>query len=319
MITRRRLTIFTLKPIKVLTAAFFLTASTVSYADTYSLQSASFMGPPIIGNDYQVEIAKGDTMAQIARQNGMGLQEILDANPGIKPRRMMVGDVLSLPKSHILPDTERGGIVVNLPEMRMYYYPDSQSGHEVMTFPVTIGQDDWPTPQKRTTITQKVENPTWRPTKRIRLEAEGKGIDLPEVVPAGPKNPLGRHKMRLGQSSILIHGTNKPSSIGLRASHGCLRMYPEDVEKLFNMVPMGIDVQLINQPIKVTEYNGRTWVEVHKPLGNDPWSDKQMLDYAVQHFSAFGHEVDIELLKELIATKSGIPTIVPENQIYVQR
>ena len=210
-------------------------------------------GTDVIGEVKVVYAKREETFLDIARQNGLGYDEIVHANPGVDRWSPGHGTPIVLPLRHILPDTPREGIVLNIPEMRLYYYPPASAGGErvVHTYPVSIGRMDWKTPLGTTKIIGKEVDPPWRPPASIKAEHAKDGDILPDVVPGGPDNPLGRHAMRLGVPGYLIHGTDKPYGIGMQVTHGCVRMYPEDIEHLFGMVAMGTTVRLIDQPVKV--------------------------------------------------------------------
>lgn len=214
---------------------------------------------PIVGDTAgemkKYTAVKGDTIYTIARKFDLGVVEVLAANKGITPKTLTPGTELIIPTLYIIPDVYRKGIVINLAELRLYNFLDDGS---VMTFPIGIGKEGWQTPTGDTRITLKRENPTWTPPESIRAE----NPELPESIPPGPKNPLGKYAMSLGISGIAIHGTNKPNSIGLRASHGCIRMYPEDIESLFHAVSEGTDVDIIDQNYKVGWHKNTLLLEV---------------------------------------------------------
>jgi L,D-transpeptidase ErfK/SrfK len=226
----------------------------------------------VVGEIGAVTARRDDTLIDLARAHGLGYEEIVSANPGVDPWLPGEGTIVRLPLRRVLPDAPREGIVVNLPEHRLYYYPPAKAGEPrvVVTFPVAIGKMDWQTPLGVTRIADKVKDPPWYPPESVRREHAKKGDILPTVVPAGPDNPLGSRKMRLAipGGAYLIHGTNKPAGIGMQATHGCMRLYPEDVEALFDMVSVGTPVRIVNQPQKVGWSSERLYVEVHKPLEN---------------------------------------------------
>ena len=180
------------------------------------------------------------------------------------------GTYVRLPLRRILPDTPREGIVVNLPEHRLYYYPVARAGEPrvVITYPVSVGKMDWHTPIGLTKVVAKIKDPPWYPPESVRAEHAQRGDPLPKVIPAGPDNPLGQFAMRLGipGGAYLIHGTNKPAGVGMQVTHGCMRLYPEDIEALFKMVAVDTPVRIVNQPHKVGIADGRLYVEVHPPL-----------------------------------------------------
>ncbi|MBK8183825.1 MAG: L,D-transpeptidase family protein [Candidatus Competibacteraceae bacterium] len=221
----------------------------------------------VIGELKVIYAKKEDTLIDIARAHGLGYDEMVHANPGVDRWSPGQGTPIVLPLRHILPNTPREGIVLNIPEMRVYYYP---AGEQVVhTYPVSIGRMDWKTPLGTTKVIGKEVDPPWRPPASIKAEHAKEGDILPDVVPGGPGNPLGRHAMRLGVPGYLIHGTDKPYGIGMQVTHGCVRMYPEDIEHLFGMVPMGTTVRLIDQPVKVGRSNGELLLEAHQPLEED--------------------------------------------------
>jgi len=224
----------------------------------------------LIGANGEVTAEAEDTLIDIAHRNGLGYEEIVNANPDVDPWLPGAGTVIRLPLRRILPDVAREGIVVNLPEHRLYYFPAPRAGEErvVISYPVSIGKMDWHTPIGLTKVVQKVKNPAWYPPESVRAEHEANGDPLPKVVPPGPDNPLGLFALRLGipGGAYLIHGTNRPAGVGMQVTHGCMRLYPEDIEALFKIVPVGTPVRLVNQPLKAGWADGRLYVEVHPPL-----------------------------------------------------
>jgi L,D-transpeptidase ErfK/SrfK len=230
-------------------------------------------GSDVIG-EMQTAVTEGkDTLLDLARRYSLGYEEITNANPGVDPWLPGAGTVVVIPKQRLLPRAPRTGIVINLPEHRLYWYPPTPAGKQpvVWTFPVSIGKMDWNTPLGRTTIVSKVRNPTWTPPKSVREEHAERGDILPPVVPAGPDNPLGLFAMRLGipGGAYLIHGTNRPAGVGMQVTHGCMRLYPEDIEALFNMVAVDTPVMIVNQPYKWGWHDGELLIEVHPPLQED--------------------------------------------------
>lgn len=225
---------------------------------TYKLDPNS----DIVGAVEYVTVQKGQDMHSIAREYDMGYMDMVEANPTVKPNKLKVGTQLLVPSEFILPPGPRTGIVINLAELRVYYFPPDQN--VVITHPLGIGQIGWRTPIGETTIVRKRENPTWTPPPSIRAESARKGITLPDVVPAGPRNPLGDHAMSLGWNGYLMHGTRAPNSIGQRSSHGCMRMYPEDIKNLFEHVEVGTPVRVIYEPYKVGLRNGELFLEAHE-------------------------------------------------------
>ncbi|NUT76692.1 L,D-transpeptidase family protein [Pseudomonas sp. C1C7] len=184
-----------------------------------------------------------DTFADLAERYNLGYQEMLDANPGVDAWLPKVGTTLQIPTEFKLPDGAREGVVIDLTGLRLYYFPAGT--RTVYTYPVGIGREGWSSPLGTTRITEKVANPSWFPTPSIRAEHAAEGDPLPSRVPPGPDNPLGPYKIRLGQSTYLIHGSNKKFGIGTRTSHGCFRMYNHDIEEFFSKVPAGTKVRIV--------------------------------------------------------------------------
>ncbi|HBH25858.1 MAG TPA: L,D-transpeptidase [Rhodospirillaceae bacterium] len=209
---------------------------------------------PYVGN-MDVHIAqKGDSFAALARKHGLGFVEMRAANPGVDPWGPPPGATVTLPTRHLLPDAPRQGIVINLPEARLYSF----GGQEPASYPIGIGREGLETPVGKTTVRAKVEAPTWRPTPRMRAEDPS----LPEVVPPGPDNPMGSHALYLGWPQYAIHGTNKPLGVGRRVSSGCIRLDPHDIPRLFAVTPVGAPVRVVNQPVKAAWVDGTLYVEV---------------------------------------------------------
>ncbi len=224
----------------------------------------------IVGSYAEVAASREDTLIDLARYHGLGYEEIVNANPGVDPWLPGEGTIVRLPLRRVLPDAPREGIVVNLPEHRLYYFPPAKAGEArvVVTYAVSVGKMDWSTPLGLTRIAAKIKDPPWYPPESVRAEHAAHGDILPKVVPAGPDNPLGLYALRLAipGGSYLIHGTNKPASVGMGDTHGCMRLYPENIEELFKMVAVDTPVRLVNQPHKVGWSEGRLYVEVHPPL-----------------------------------------------------
>ncbi|MFH4800491.1 L,D-transpeptidase family protein [Vibrio diabolicus] len=239
-------------------------ASGLSFAKMYELPED---GSRLIGRLENHVVQEGETMANIAKHYDVGMLGLMAANKGVDPFLPEEGHVLTIPTQLILPDVPHKGIVINLAELRLYYFPKGED--IVHVFPVGIGRIGRDTPVMTTRISQKRPNPTWTPPASIRAEYKAKGIDLPTVVPAGPDNPLGMFALRLayGSGEYLIHGTNKDFGIGMRVSAGCIRMDPSDIEWLFEKVRNGEEVNIINQPVKVSlEPDRSVFLEAHEPL-----------------------------------------------------
>jgi L,D-transpeptidase ErfK/SrfK len=215
----------------------------------------------VIGTPQLYTAHESDTLVAVARAHDLGYVEIRAANPRVDPSRPRAGTMVLLPAQHILPDAPRRGIVVNLPELRLYYFPPSGP---VRSFPIGIGRPGKDTPLGQTRITGKAVDPVWTPTQSERAENPA----LPKRVGPGPHNEMGHRALYLGWDEYAIHGTNRPDSIGRRDSHGCIRMYPEDIETLFGLVAVGTPVMVVNQPAKVGWLAGELYLQVHPAVAD---------------------------------------------------
>ncbi|MBC7162873.1 MAG: L,D-transpeptidase family protein [Immundisolibacter sp.] len=222
----------------------------------------------VVGRLRYTTVQGEETLLDIARAYDLGYDEILAANPGIDPWTPASGQRVLLPTAHVLPDAPREGIVINLAARRLYYYPPRHEDEpaRVITHPIGIGREGWATPLGRTKVAKKHAAPAWTVPASIRREHAAKGDPLPAVVPPGPENPLGSHALRLGWSSILIHGTSKPAGIGMRVSHGCMQLYPEDIAPLFEAVPVGTPVTVVDQPYLAGVGADGLLLEAHEPV-----------------------------------------------------
>ncbi len=250
-------------------AMLMLVAASGAGAATFELPPE---GTDVIGEVSTVVARHDDTLIDIARAHGFGYEDLVRANPGVNPWLPGEGTEIVLPGRFVLPAVPRKGIVLNVAEYRMYYFPPPKAGQRpvVMTFAVSIGRQDWATPVGVTRVVQKTVNPSWYPPQSVLDEHEADGRPLPRIVPPGPDNPLGAHAMRLGLPGYLIHGTNRPAGVGMRVTHGCLRMFPEDIEFLFERVPVNTQVRIINEPVKIG-WNGDALVmEAHPVLAVVP-------------------------------------------------
>jgi L,D-transpeptidase ErfK/SrfK len=242
-----------------------LLAASTARAQIYPLKRDQ----DVIGEPAQTEARQQDTLPDIARQNHLGFDEIIAANPGVDTWLPGAGKMVRLPLVHLLPDVPRSGIVVNLPDGRLYYFRNDDHNRAVVeTHPISVGQMDWKTPLGVTKIVQKEKRPTWYPPKSVREKHLQDGDVLPESIPPGPDNPLGEYALRLGipGGAYLIHGTNNAVGVGMQITHGCIRLYPEDIEFLFGEVAVGMPVHIVNQRIKTGWLDGALYLEVHHPL-----------------------------------------------------
>jgi L,D-transpeptidase ErfK/SrfK len=256
-----------LAPPTALLALLTFTALSTANATTYTLAKAD---DTVVGEDQTTVTVYEDTLYDLAAKYSLGSEELIRVNPGVDPWLPGAGKQLIVPGRHILPPGPHEGIVVNLPEHRLYYYPKPKRGGpiEVITYPVSIGKMDWRTPLGTTHVIQKQKDPTWYPPESVRKEHAAAGDPLPVKVGPGPDNPLGAYAMRLaaGNGTYLIHGTNNPIAVGLAVTHGCIRMYPNDVAALFPLIPVGTSVRLINDPVKVAWIDGELFLEAHPPV-----------------------------------------------------
>lgn len=270
----------------------------------------------LVGRITTLQAAHEDTLLDIARRHQLGHDEILLANPGVDRWLPGEGARITIPARYILPAGEREGLVLNVPEMRIYHYPPVPAGQvrEVHTWPVSVGRMDWATPLGRWQVVSKQTDPEWRPPASIRAEAAARGEPLPEVVPAGPDNPLGEYALRLSVPGYLIHGTNKPWGIGMRVTHGCVRMYPEDIAGLYAKVPVGTPVRIINAPVKAGWLLDTLYLEVHPPLEEDVAGREALLDLALDAIEAATADRDAHLsgrrIRQAVEQARGYPVAV---------
>ena len=273
----------------------------------------------VIGEIQVINAQHEDTFIKLARRYNLGYEELIQANPSVDPWLPGEGTEIVLPTYFVLPKTPRQGIVLNLPELRLYYYPDGESGR-VITHPISIGRMEWRTPLGRSEIVSKTLNPTWYPPESIREEHAADNRFLPKVVPPGPDNPLGNHALRLSLPGYLIHGTNKPSGLGMRVTHGCIRMFPEDIEALFEDVPIGTPVLIVNQPYKLGWTDDGFYLEAHPPLDEHTMADAWSMTELTRAFVAATEEGQGETfsweLAEVVASRSlGVPEFVSSDRL----
>ncbi|WP_265497962.1 L,D-transpeptidase family protein [Providencia rustigianii] len=260
----------------------------------------------------------GRPLEAIASEHEIGLLAMLEANPGTDPYLPEAGKELIIPSQMLLPSTPRTGVVINLAELRLYYFPANSK--KVIVYPIGIGQLGRDTPEMVTSISQLIKDPTWTPTTNIRKHYAKQGITLPAVVPAGPENPMGLYALRLsyGKGEYLIHGTNADFGIGMRVSSGCIRLRPHDIEALFKSVPKGTRVQVIDQPVKYSkEADGSYYIEVHQPLSRKETDDPQTMPIKLpDDLKVFlaNEGIDKTLVEQELARRSGIPVRVNRDQ-----
>ncbi len=290
---------------------FFLALiiGTRAYALSYPLNANT----SVLGDVTTVMPQKNDTFSKYARLYDVGAYAIQRANPGINenyPDKQI--EKIIIPASFILP-SKREGIVINLPELRLYYFNQSQ----VLTYPVSIGRVGWKTPIRDAQVVEKIPNPVWHVPDSILAENEAKGKPIPPVVAAGPKNPLGRYALRLSIPGYLIHGTNAPPSIGRRVSHGCIRLFPTDIEELFNNVPLGTPVSLINEPVKAGWRGNALYLEVHPPLQEYVLSDDELKTLVTNTINSALNgkqvQVDWNLVEKMTKQQTGIVDVIAKG------
>lgn len=320
----------------IFTLAAMMAVTVPVYADVFELPPEGY---DVIGTVTTITTRYEDTLVDIARRHGLGYFDVVRANPDVNPWLPGEGTEIVLPNRFVLPPGPRQGLVLNLAEYRMYYFPDAREGETryVYTFPMSIGRMDWETPLGRTKIIAMARNPAWYPPQSVRDEHAADGDPLPRVVPPGPANPLGTRALRLGLPGYLIHGTNRPAGVGMRVSHGCIRMFPEDIEFLFERIAVNTTVRIINVPVKIG-WEGDTLVaEVHPLLETaqqlvnetlekieqfdadvelpppDPGA-KDPLTYVTEQFIVATAEragrLDWDLIETLVERSSGIPETV---------
>lgn len=314
-----------------------------SIAATSSGYAAIFELPPegqdVVGEISMVVATYDDTLVDIARRHGLGYQDIVRANPNVNVWVPGEGTAVILPIRFVLPPGPRTGLVLNLAEYRMYYYPQPKAGEpaKVHTYPMSIGRMDWETPLGLTQITAMAKNPAWYPPQSVRDEHAADGDPLPRIVPPGPENPLGTRALRLGIPGYLIHGTNRPAGVGMRVSHGCIRMFPEDVEFLFERIQVKTAVRIIDMPAKMG-WDGEALVaevhpllEVPQPLVEESLEKIEQLDadieipevefvsknpltHVTEQFIMATAErpgqLDWDLIEALVERSDGIPNVV---------
>lgn len=274
--------------------------------------------PQVFGYDEVVQTRYEDTLLELARKYSLGYEELTRVNPGVDPWLPGEGTRIVIPGRRILPPGPREGVVVNLPEHRLYYFPKPKKGEKpvVVTYPVSVGKMDWRTPIGTTRVVSKQKNPSWFPPESVRKEHAARGEPLPAVVRPGPDNPLGAYAMRLDikPGAYLIHGTNNPAAVGMPVTHGCIRMYPEDIESLFPLVPVGTTVTIMNEPVKIAFVDGELLLEVHPPVD----AEGQTMAVDVSEFEKRLDEVlgdtttaiNWDIAQEVLASARGMPTLV---------
>jgi L,D-transpeptidase ErfK/SrfK len=314
-----------------------------------ALQTRQFTlgaGQDLVG-EMQVLFARYEnTFSAIGREYDLGYEEMRSANPGVDQWLPGEGTPIYLPTQSILPDAARKGIVINVPAMRLYYFTTEKTPGttekspgateksaadraavttSVTTYPIGIGAEGWATPFGEAKVTQKARDPVWYVPASVRKEHLERGDRLPAVVPPGPDNPLGAFAMTLSIPSYLIHGTNKPDGVGMRSSHGCIRLYPEDIEALFGRVPKGTPVRIVNQPLLAAWREGQLYLEVHPPLAEEKHDLVAEAEGALKRAleragpAAAGVEIDSAVVQRIVTEQRGIPLpVLRSNRSFEQ-
>lgn len=296
------------KYIYTVISLYIITYSNYCYGLTFDLNSNS---DDVVGSVQMITFEHGDTLQVIARKFDIAITELMGANKHINPKNIKVGTKIIIPTQFVLPPGPKEGIVLNLAEFRLYYFSKDQK--TVTTMPVGIGRLGWKTPLGETKIVRKREKPTWVPPPSIRKHYANKGEDLPESIPPGPKNPLGEYAMNLSWSNYLIHGTNAPNSIGLRSSSGCIRMYPEDIKTLFNLVTVGTVVRVVHEPFKLGKQGNDLYLEAHEPFkekyyNDDNLTEEELLEMVINdYYQRFKRRIDWSYANKNLKKPIGYP------------
>ncbi|MBU6950476.1 L,D-transpeptidase family protein [Hahella sp. HN01] len=269
----------------------------------------------IVGREHRLVAKKEYTFVDLGEQYNFGFNELVSANPGVDAWLPAEGDEIVIPGRFILPPGLRNGILINLAEYRLYYFqPDKK---RLYTVPIGIGTVDFPTPIMDTKIVTRMKNPTWYPPESIRQrQMDEYGEQLPKAIPAGPDNPLGSYAFKLDADSYLIHGTNKGVGIGMRVSHGCIRLYNWDIKQMMSLVPDNTPVKIINQSVKLAVDDGKLWMEVHAEADVTEQKLREEYTYQLLKLQSTGVSVmvDEEKVTKALAELSGLPSPIGELQ-----
>ncbi len=288
------------------------------------------IGQDVVGVVQVVKATKDDTLTDIARRFNLGYEEIVRANPGVDPWLPGEGREIVVPTQFVLPDAPRTGLIINIAAMRIFYYPPVKRSERaiVLTHPIGIGKVGWRTPEGVTKIARRQKDPTWRVPESVRKEHHENGEDLEPVIGPGPDNPLGKYAFYLQWPSYLIHGTNKPAGVGLRSSHGCIRLYPEDIEQLYEQVPIGTQVRVVNQPFAFGWLDGQLYMQPFDVLEDDTrdWAraQRKLLSSSLaarlqQQLKAHHKKVDWTLVSGLARNPRGVPVPITDSAVTVEQ
>ncbi len=285
-------------------------------------QAAVFTLPPdggsLIGQDQQIQSRASDTLLDLARKYSVGYWEIQEANPKVDLWLPGQGTPITIPVRFIVPPVAHQGIVINLPQHRLFYFPKPRRRDQpiVITYPVSPGEGNFPTPVGVTRIIRKVPHPIWIPTRHILAAHAAAGDPIPKVWPAGPDNPMGEWALEttLSRGEIYIHGTNNPMAIGMSVTHGCVRLYPEDIAALYPVVRVGTPVIIVDEPVLASLQDGELYLEVHPPTSSNhvpvpPDFDKisQIIDAAIGKNVV---AVDWDKVRQVATQANGIPELI---------
>jgi L,D-transpeptidase ErfK/SrfK len=303
---------------------WFLPMVLVVAAATAPARGAEFPlapGQTVVGQKQQYVVKQGEVFGDIARRFDVGYTELVEANPGIDPWLPRPGTAVTIPSLYILPAVPHSGVVLNLGQYRLFYFP--HGGQRVVTFPVGLGVIGWNTPLGVTRIVRKEPNPTWIPPASMRRTEP----DLPRLVPPGPDNPLGAFALHLGWPRVLLHGTNRPDGIGRNVSHGCVHLYPEDIAQLFKLVSVGTPVRAINEPAGAAWAGNRLYLTVHpsqkqvqeididEPVTRDPATGVRALVKMVA--GQYAGAIDWRAVDRAAAERTAMPVVVADRSAYV--
>lgn len=288
-----------------------LLAAASATAQTYDLPPA---GEALVGQVRIVTSRWEDTLPEIARAYNQGYREITIANRSVDVLLPGEGTPVTIPSLYILPDAPRRGIVLNLAELRLYHFPSTDAGEvrRVNTYPVGVGQLDNKTPLGPTRVVEKRRNPTWIIPKSLLREYQAEDPDFPALMPPGPDNPLGDFALRLSLPGYLMHGTNKPYGVGMYSSHGCVRLYPEDIEVLYHSVDPGTPVYIVNQPYKAGWRDDTLFLEVH-PDAYGPQNSEdatRLVNSIIRATEARPADIDWPAVDAAVRQAEGLPVAI---------
>lgn len=287
-----------------------------TYSSAYALTFPFHNNTEVVGEVKTIKAKHEDTFAYYGRTYDIGAYAMLRANPGVDEWIPGKGQKITIPSAFVIPDDARNGIVINLPELRLYYFdPASQQLH---TYPIGIGREDWHTPLTQAKVTEKTENPTWVVPASILAEHEASGEPIPGlvggVVPPGADNPLGSYRLRLSIPGYLLHGTNSSIGVGRRVTHGCIRLFPSDIEELFHMVHVGTPVTIINEPIKLGWRDQALYLEVHPSLKEWELNTNQrkvlLVDKIDEALAGKHAHINWDLVNSMMHEQSGVPQVI---------